>query len=190
LISLVHRHLSGSKGKISGKAKRGERAMFGDHEAMQKNGFEGFKTIRELDNNRNLMPAVRGVYILSRPSVHPPRFVDPGSGGFFKGNDPNVRTNELQENWVPNTITVYIGKAGSPTGEATLRTRLSQYWSFGQGKRTGHRGGRYVWQLADVQDLVVCWKKTPDEDPREVEADLISQFVEEHGRMPFANLRR
>ena len=162
--------------------------MFGSHEEMRKHGFEGFRTISDLDADRKLIPCTRGVYILSRVSVEPPEFVVPGTGGFFKGKDPNVEIDVLEKNWVSNTITVYIGKAGSPTGKATLRSRLSQYCSFGRGNNIGHWGGRYVWQLADAQDLVVYWKTTPDDNPRAVEAELISRFVAEHGRTPFANL--
>ena len=162
--------------------------MFGSHEEMREHGFEGFRTISDLDADRKLMPGIRGVYILSRVSVEPPEFVDPGTGGFFKGKNPNVDIDVLEKNWVPDTITVYIGKAGSRTGKATLRSRLSQYWSFGRGKNIGHWGGRYVWQLADAEDLVVCWKTTPDDAPRAVEADLISRFVAENDCMPFANL--
>ena len=59
---------------------------------------------------------------------------------------------------------------------------------FGSGKPVGHRGGRYIWQLADADDLVVCWKVLST-DPREYERQMISDFKTAHnGYRPFANL--
>ena len=163
--------------------------LFESHAELRHEGFEGFETIETLDADRKRMPTVRGVYLLTRASTAQPRFVNPGTGGFFKGRDPNVSIKTLRDKWVPNTVTVYIGKAGSPTGKATLRSRLSQFWSFGNGKAVGHWGGRLVWQLADARELIVCWKSTPDDDPRLVEAGLIAQFLARHRRLPFANLK-
>ena len=77
---------------------------------------------------------------------------------------------------------VYIGKGKS------LKTRLSSYLRFGEGKFATHWGGRYIWQLKDSRELIVCWK-TMNEDPRVVEEKMIAKFKEEHGgRRPFANL--
>lgn len=83
---------------------------------------------------------------------------------------------------------VYIGKAGGPGKNATLRSRMRQYMRFGQGEALGHCGGRYIWQLSDSRDLVVCWKPTTGEDPRDVERELIDEFKAIYGRHPFVNL--
>jgi excinuclease UvrABC nuclease subunit len=82
---------------------------------------------------------------------------------------------------VDNTKVVYIGKATS------LRSRLREYFGFGQGKNVGHYGGRLIWQIKYSQDLIVCWKSLTI-DPRQFEADLIKQFVQTYGCRPFANL--
>ena len=95
---------------------------------------------------------------------------------------------ELKSNWVDKTIVVYIGKAGSDTSSATLKSRLKQYFCFGQGKNIGHWGGRLIWQLASSNNLVVCWKSLSSEDPRIFEGKLIKDFVTQYGNRPFANL--
>jgi hypothetical protein len=82
-----------------------------------------------------------------------------------------------------------IGKAG-PGRTATLKSRLLNYVRFGQGKNSGHSGGRYIWQLPNSRDLLVCWKATGKAVPREVEKRLIAEFRQKYGKLPFANLIR
>lgn len=155
---------------------------------LKQGGFIGFKMVKELRRNPYEIPQSMGVYaVLYTDDIHPV-FVERGVGGFFKGKDPNVSVSELETNWVENTDIVYIGKAGGMSSKATLQSRLIQYLKFGMGKNIGHWGGRYIWQLANADELVICWKPTDDE-PREVEAKMIAQFKAEHqGLRPFANL--
>lgn len=136
----------------------------------------------------DVVPAEQGVYAVLYTKGTEPLFVTRGTGGFFKDEDPNVPISELKANWVKGADIVYIGKAGGEGSNATLRKRLSQYMKFGSGKKVGHRGGRYIWQLADADNLVVCWKVLSTE-PREYEHQMISDFKATHaGNRPFANL--
>ena len=158
---------------------------------LQAQGFEGFMTIGELMGGaKTLIPARMGVYVVLRESEAAPQFQSEGTGGFFKGRNPNVSLAELTDNWVEGTPVVYIGKAGGSDSSATLQKRLTQYLRFGQGANVGHWGGRYIWQLADSKDLVVCWKVLSNEDPRDVEQKMIADFKAVHGgKRPFANLK-
>jgi hypothetical protein len=156
-------------------------------ETIKQAGFEGFKTMKDLFKDSSSLPKVKGVYIVINPSKKK-EFLSVGTGGFFKGKNPNVSEGELNSNWVEDTIVVYIGKAGKEGSSATLQSRLRQYFSFGKGKNVGHWGGRLIWQLKHSSDLVVCWKELPAEDPRDVEADLIQKFVTAFHKRPFANL--
>lgn len=158
---------------------------------LQTQGFEGFKTMGELmDGAMTQIPAQKGVYVVLRESELAPQFLTEGTGGFFKGKNPNVPISELKANWVEGTPVVYIGKAGGAGCSATLQKRLGQYLRFGQGANIGHWGGRYIWQLADSRDLVVCWKPLTNEEPREVEHRMIADFKATHtGKRPFANLK-
>ena len=161
---------------------------FNSRRDIEKKGFSGFKTAKELRLEKNVIPKTRGVYLVIDPNYKKPKFLKTGVGGFFKGKDPNVPIRELKANIVTNSQVVYIGKAGSPTNKATLHSRLDQYLRFGQKKKVGHWGGRYIWQLRKHKELIFCWKKTPNEDPREIEKELLSLFITSFNKRPFANL--
>jgi len=154
---------------------------FNNIDEIKKAGFTGFKKMSELFLDSSMLPDNNGVYLVLNIDNKPGEFLTVGSGGHFKGKDPNISLVDLKSNWVDNTNVVYIGKATS------LRSRLRQYFSFGQGKNIGHYGGRLIWQIKYSKDLVVCWKSLTT-DPRQFEADLIQQFVKTFGCRPFANL--
>lgn len=153
-------------------------------------GFQGFLPIGELMLDDRQIPDVRGVYVLVRPDRKAPVFLEVGTGGHFKGKNPNVEADLLQAHWVDQACAVYIGKAGDPGISATLRKRLRQYLRFGCGKNIGHWGGRYVWQLAGAPQLLICWLPLPDGHPSAVETLLIAQFRNQFGKRPFANLAK
>jgi hypothetical protein len=156
---------------------------------LEELGFQGFVTIGSLFKNSSVLPKVRGVYMILYPSAIAPKFRTIGSGGHFKEKNPNVSLQLLQDNWVDDATIVYIGKAGSESGSATLQSRLKQYLNFGQGKAVGHWGGRLIWQLALADELVVCWKITPQDEPAFVESNLIKKFKQIYGQRPFSNLK-
>lgn len=160
-------------------------------ENLKSIGFNGFKTIEELNQNDKCIPNVMGVYLVLRVSLDNPSFLTKGSGGFFKGKDPNVQIAELQNNWVRDEHILYIGKAGSFNSSATLKSRLKQLIRFGYGNNVGHWGGRYLWQLEDSKSLLVCWLTLDDKEPEVVEQRLINEFKKAHdGMRPFANLKQ
>ena len=154
-------------------------------EELKKSGFSGFIKISDLRKNNSVIPQQMGVYMIVRESVKDPVFLETGSGGHFKGKNPNVTLGELKRNCV-----VYIGKAGSVSSRATLRSRLLQYLKFGDGMPVGHWGGRYIWQLEDHEDLLMCWKPLSGTDPSEYESNLIDAFRQIYGDRPFANLSK
>lgn len=161
---------------------------FNNIKDLKECGFIGFKTVKELWDNRSSIPKERGVYLVIDPNYKNPKFISTGVGGFFKGKNPNVSISELKSNLVPNSRVVYIGKAGSLTGKATLNSRIEQYLRIGQTKNVGHWGGRYIWQIKNHSDLIFCWKPTPNEDPREIEKQLLQKYFQQYNKRPFANL--
>ncbi len=161
---------------------------FNNIDEIKKAGFTGFKKMSELFSDSSSIPWTKGVYLILYLDNKPPEFLQVGSGGHFKGKNPNVSLAELKFNWVDKTFVVYIGKAGKEGGSATLHSRLKQYFGFGQGGNNGHYGGRLIWQLKNSKDLVVCWKALQNDDPRTFEAKLIKEFFAEFSNRPFANL--
>lgn len=151
-------------------------------ENYRKDGFTGFIPVSELRGNTKGIPEDSGVYIVVRENCAVPEFLAEGTGGFYQGKNPNVSIEELKANYVADSKVVYIGKATS------LRKRIGQLLRFGAGSAIGHWGGRYLWQLADSDNLLIAWKPTPTIAPRAEEVRMLEEYVSLHGQLPFANL--
>jgi hypothetical protein len=149
--------------------------MFQSIEELKSEGFEGFKSIKDLNENIDVVPKSSGIYLVLNLSKSFPEFLEVGTGGHFKNKNPNKGHAYLHSKWVIDTHVVYIGKAGGKNNASTLRSRLKLYLDFGVGKSVGHYGGRLIWQLKHSPNLVVCWKII-ENDPRQFESK------------PFANI--
>ena len=166
-------------------------------EDLKKAGFEGFCSVEKLREGLSGIPAVAGVYMVVYQGGGMPEFLENGTGGFFKGKNPNVAVSELKSNWVDGTCVVYIGKAGGveangKKSNSKLQKRISDYLDFGSGEPVGHWGGRLIWQIKDSKDLLFCWKAIPEQEgnPVEIEKELIADFKRQYGgKRPFANLK-
>ncbi len=146
-------------------------------------GFTGFIPFDEVPAAPT--PASPGVYAVVRDPDVPPEYLDCSVAGRFKGRNPTVGSVVLARKWVDTATVVYIGKATSLSG------RLRAYASIGRGNPVGHWGGRYVWQLADHDRLLVAWLALPHgTDPFDAEHALLDAFTAEYGALPFANIRR
>ena len=152
-------------------------------QVLERNGFEGFKTIEKLTNN-NDAPFQKGVYMILRDSESEPIFIGCGTGGYYKGKNPNVSISKLSQNWVENSPILYIGETAD-----TLNKRLSDCMCFGQGEPVRHWGGRFIWQLKDAQKLVVCWKILKDKNPKDEKYYLLKAFKDIYKKLPFANCK-
>ncbi len=165
---------------------------FNNIEEIKAAGFLGFKKMNELFIDTSTISDVKGVYFVLYLDNKLPQFLTIGTGGFFKGRNPNVSIDKLKENWVKDNIVVYIGKGGGKNQKGkestqTLKSRLKTYLLFGQGKNVPHYGGRYIWQIERSKDLVVCWKPTPNKEPADIETNLILEFKKQNIKRPFAN---
>jgi len=162
--------------------------MYKNIESIKAAGFAGFKSISQLWIDHSTIPNEKGVYLIINPKYEAKKFLDKGVGGFFKQKDPNVSRDVLLNNWVEDSLIIYIGQAGGNGSTATLRKRLKQYLDFGKGKPVGHYGGRLIWQIQNHPDLLIAWKVLKNDDPKIIERELINDFINNYGKMPFANL--
>lgn len=141
--------------------------------------FEGFIRFDAIPDEE--LPREHGVYAVVRENTQEPRFVASGTGR--KGS--NYTMDVLQDAWLPGAVILYFGRAECKLG---IYEWLNKYRRFGNGRQSGHSGGRAIWQLEDAQDLKVCWLVTGDHDPAQAESALIDLFKRNHGdHRPFAN---
>jgi hypothetical protein len=142
-------------------------------------GFVGFVPFDAV--SRGVVPIGHGVYSVVRSDGLEPRFVVPGSGR----RGTHYALEVLEDAWVQDAGVLYFGRAECRDG---ILERLVKYRRFGQGRNSGHRGGRAIWQLNDAESLAVCWRVSVGGDPKIEEGELIEAFKETNqGVRPFAN---
>ena len=150
-----------------------------NRKTLENEGFQGFVSIKELKKSCSFIPKSKGVYVVYRESKLEPRFLKKSVGGHFKGYEPTISVDELLDKWVHGANLVYIGATSS------LQTRIKILIEFGSGKPIAHWGGRFIWQLADHNNLLIGWKVLHDDNPHAFKRNLIENF----GILPFANLK-
>jgi len=162
---------------------------FNSESALKKQGFEGFRDVDSLTNDMNShslrIEGRKGIYIMLYNGRDRPTFVEEGSGGWFKGKNPNYCLKTVEGRWIEGAMVLYIGKTDRP-----LRTRISEFLKFGQGHNIGHRGGRLVWQIQNRENLELCWMNTESDSESlgEIERRMIAEFKDAFGRRPYANI--
>ena len=154
---------------------------------LKAGGFAGFRPIRSLEMMR--IPQGTGLFTVVAPEDFQARFLTKSTAGIFKKKDPSLSAAALAAEWVDGAVVLYVGKAGPGSkGNRGLRRQIQEFVDFGQGKPPGHWDGRLIWQLADAGSLTIAWKELPAGQLAGAEAGCHAAFVEEFGRLPFANL--
>ena len=152
-----------------------------DQQHLSLLGFVGPIPLRALPPKSADVPNLPGIYAVTL-AAPVPAFLARNAGGRFKGKDPTVPVAALAAKWLDDAETLYIGRASS------LRDRLGLLARFGRGDAVGHWGGRYLWQIAALDDLRVSWRL--ESDPVDAECELLDRFEGTMGSLPFANLVR
>jgi hypothetical protein len=151
---------------------------------LRQRGFIGFVPVAQLDDKPLQVPPESGVYAVVREATDAPRFLERSGAGRWKGKDPTVSVERLAAEWLDGVQTLYLGDA------ASLRERVGLLVEFSRarGRSVFHYGGRLLWQVETCQALLVAWKVEPYSTA--LEYDLLEEFIEAHGKLPFANLQR
>lgn len=151
-------------------------------------GYEGFVTFSAL---RQQAATTRpGIYVVLRAAPTPPVFRLTSPAGKFK--DFTAPVELLSENWVPGAEVICIGLATHGARHDGIHRRLKQFRRTGAGTADNHGGGVWVFQLADADNLIVCWRAAEadsDEYVVALEHHLIADFAARAGQgcRPFAN---
>jgi hypothetical protein len=154
---------------------------------LKDDGFTGFRPFKDLDLMR--VPQGTGIFAVLTPQGFKPDFLKKSTAGVFKKKDPSLPAPVLAAAWVDAAVVLYLGKAGPGSkGNRGLRRQIQEFLDFGQGKPPGHWDGRLVWQLKNVGQLLIAWKELPAHDLNRAEAEYHAAFVDEFGKLPFANL--
>jgi addiction module HigA family antidote len=151
---------------------------------LKEQGFDQFLTVSDVASGAvDKLPRRPGTFVVLRESCEPPAFLECSPAGHFKGKDPTVPREVLERKWVDGSHLLYIGQ----TTDQDLRTRLHDFVEFGRGRRVGHWGGRLTWQVDGADKFCIGWRE--DENPRDAERELLTEFRDIYGKLPFANLR-
>ena len=138
----------------------------------------------------NVISAAPGIYRVVADVGFTPQYCNESTAISFKGKNPSIDIAILESKWVNSSQTLYIGKAGGLNQRATLRQRIKAYINFGNGRKAAHWGGRYIWQLKNVDELYIKWETCgAEEDPATREHNELGAFKNHYGKLPFANLR-
>lgn len=87
-------------------------SVFNDVEHLKRLGFDGFVSVFALHANPQFPPDEAEVYLVLTPENFTVQFADVGTGGFFKGKNPNRDVDVLSDNRVDGARVIYIGQAG------------------------------------------------------------------------------
>ena len=155
---------------------------------LEKRGFEGFCSIKDLRNAWSMHhpPPHKGVYLVIWDRKDRPEFIDPGTGGYFQDKEPNVSIDKLENHWVEDALIIYVG-ANKEGKKGNLKDRIELLLLFGDGENVGHYGGRLMWQIKDAEELKICWKDVADDKQEEEGKQMLAEFKQAHGKLPFAS---
>ena len=70
---------------------------FNDIAEFKKVGFTGFKRISDLFMDSSMLPNKKGVYLVLNSENKSGDFLVVGTGGHFKGKNPNISLAELKD---------------------------------------------------------------------------------------------
>lgn len=128
------------------------------------------------------IPDQSGIYVVFAPremEIHFRSTIDNTHALFYKVDILRKKFETCK-----NKTILYIGKA---SGKRGLRQRLRQYMMYGWNQASNHKGGRAIWQIENVEKLLLTYEICEEADEREHQ--LLKAFQSENGTLPLANWR-
>jgi hypothetical protein len=155
--------------------------------------FELVGSIGELLNTKlPRMKSLRkcGVYKIVTPLNYTPKFKSEDEVEASHNVVSPWSLERLKDKWVNDTNIIYIGLAGARSPRS-LRKRLSDLLRHASGRITDrgpHKGGELTFQISGFEDFEIWIKPTNGPPhPRNLEKQLLADFVNKYSKLPFAN---
>ena len=138
-------------------------------------------------------PDVEGVYAIVRESAARPAFKE---DAHRKPRPKIYSAAEAEARWVEGAQTLYLGKGPlrklSKVRRQGLAQRLHELRAHGYDGAANHYGGKLLWQIDDMDSLIVAWKVLPAGAADASETALIHRFMNKDSlhRAPYANISK
>ena len=133
-----------------------------------------------------------GIYRISIPHGYKPEYISQKDAAASHNVISPWPEERLMAKWVSDAEIIYIGLAGDRSLR-TLRERLIDLIRHASGQtsdRGPHRGGEILWQLRNFCTFSIDVSPTSGPPvPRNIEMELLEQFVKHYGKLPFGNRR-
>lgn len=151
--------------------------------------FEGFESLEHYEKNLHEISAERGLYVIIMQEGSPIEFTEKSCAGIFGQRKPDVAIELLKEQWVSDTLILFIGQAGRKMKSCTIRKKIKKLISYGRGKKEAHFQGRYIWQIRNPFNLLLAWTVFDFDKEIPTTYELLDNFFKRHNKAPFANLQ-
>ena len=87
---------------------------------LEESGFADVESVSALQRSMSRVPRDPGIYVVLAPSTGEGRFLPEGTGGAFKGKDPNVATDLLASRWHASASVAWRAEVDPRASEVTL----------------------------------------------------------------------
>lgn len=162
---------------------------------LRADGFSGFIPLKSFLKDAVIgdRPDVEGVYAIVRESAARPAFRE----DVHRNPRPKIYSAaEAEARWVDGAQTLYLGKGPlrklSKGRRQGLAQRLHELRAHGYDGSANHYGGKLLWQIDDMDSLIVAWKVLPAGAADANETALIHRFMKMDSlrRAPYANISK
>ncbi|MCU1509499.1 MAG: hypothetical protein JWQ12_1764 [Glaciihabitans sp.] len=161
-------------------------------ESLREYGFVGFVPLKDWDEFQVIgltQSDIEGVYVVVRESTDVPKFRDEDHR---KPRPKRWSAEDAADRWVSGVQVLYFGKGPLRSSKAKRRQglarRVRELQKHGYRGGANHYGGKLLWQIDDIDSLLIAWKPLAEGESAAIESGLIRGFERVMGRQPYANI--